>query len=372
MSNLTINIVAFDIPFPADYGGTIDIFYKIKALHNLGVNILLHCFEYNKSPHPELDKYCKKVYYYHRKSGIRYLLSSLPYIVVTRKNKQLLQNLQENNFPILFEGLHTCYYINHSTLQKRQKIIRMHNIEHHYYKGLKNASTNIFKKVFFYFEGKKLSKYESIINYASTVAAISPEDYKYLAEKHSGVKLISAFHPFEKISSKPGKGKYFLYHGNLDVEENKNAITFLLDKIFNKVDVKLIIAGKNSSKQLVDRILQLPNVELIANPSATEMDSLIENAHCSVLPTFQSTGLKLKLLISLFSGRHVITNSAMVKNTELETLCQIADEPKDFIEKINLINGIRFAKDDIDKRKNTLEKFTNTNNSKKLIKLFEV
>ena len=41
-----LHIISLDIPFPANYGGVIDIFYKLKSLSNLGVEIILHCFEY--------------------------------------------------------------------------------------------------------------------------------------------------------------------------------------------------------------------------------------------------------------------------------------------------------------------------------------
>ena len=41
-----LHIVALNIPFPANYGGAIDIYYKVKALHEIGYTIHLHCFEY--------------------------------------------------------------------------------------------------------------------------------------------------------------------------------------------------------------------------------------------------------------------------------------------------------------------------------------
>ena len=40
MNNKTIHIIVFDVPYPSDYGGIIDVFYKLKALHQLGVNII--------------------------------------------------------------------------------------------------------------------------------------------------------------------------------------------------------------------------------------------------------------------------------------------------------------------------------------------
>ena len=39
-----INFVSMDIPDPPNYGGAIDIFYKIKAITELDCKIILHCF----------------------------------------------------------------------------------------------------------------------------------------------------------------------------------------------------------------------------------------------------------------------------------------------------------------------------------------
>jgi hypothetical protein len=43
-----IQIVCFDNPSPANYGGAIDMFYKIKALHALGIRIDFTYFLHNK------------------------------------------------------------------------------------------------------------------------------------------------------------------------------------------------------------------------------------------------------------------------------------------------------------------------------------
>jgi hypothetical protein len=63
-------------------------------------------------------------------------LSVKPFIVKSRANRKLLRNLQHDNYPILFEGLHTCYYLTHKKLADRIKIVRCHNIEHDYYDSL--------------------------------------------------------------------------------------------------------------------------------------------------------------------------------------------------------------------------------------------
>jgi hypothetical protein len=57
------------------------------------------------------------------------------------------------------------------------------------------------------------------------------------------------------------------------------------------------------------------------------MADLIDNAHINLLPTFQNTGIKLKLINSLYRGRFVVVNGKMVNNTGLEPLCIVEDNP---------------------------------------------
>jgi hypothetical protein len=44
----TIHIISFDVPYPANYGGVMDVFYKLKNLHALGTHIILHCYDYGR------------------------------------------------------------------------------------------------------------------------------------------------------------------------------------------------------------------------------------------------------------------------------------------------------------------------------------
>lgn len=115
-----LNIIAFNIPWPANYGGIIDVYYKIKALHQCGVKIILHCFEYERAHSPELEAICEKVFYYKRHTGLRTNITLLPYNVYSRKHPELIANLLKNDYPILFEGLHCCYYINDPRLHNRK------------------------------------------------------------------------------------------------------------------------------------------------------------------------------------------------------------------------------------------------------------
>ena len=93
-----INIIALNIPFPANYGGVIDIYYKLYALSRCGFKIHLHCFEYGRQHAVELNNLCEEVIYYKREKGLSSHFSLLPYNVYSRRDKQLLRNLCSNSY----------------------------------------------------------------------------------------------------------------------------------------------------------------------------------------------------------------------------------------------------------------------------------
>jgi len=370
--NQTIHIISFNIPFPANYGGVIDVFYKIKSLHQEGAQIILHAFEYGRVKAPELEKYCTQVYYYKRPVTLPKQISTLPFIVKTRDANELLLNLQKDNFSILFEGLHTCYFLDHPSLKDRKKYIRMHNVEWQYYAHLAKVEESFLKKNYFRVESRKLKAFEDVVENADGLLCISKNDLDYFKEKYPKVPshFIPAFHPNEKVTCKEGKGEYVLFHGDLSVKDNELAVLFLLNNIVQGVDYQWIIAGLNPSKELKNVINAIDNVELKANVSNEVMESLIENAHVNILLSFHSAGMKLKLLNALFKGRFCVVNDFMVDNSGLEDLCVIGNEVVELQDALNEVLGKEFSRSEIMRRRGRLgEGFSNEEWGRKLLGL---
>jgi len=206
----------------------------------------------------------------------------------------------------------------------------------------------------------------------SDLLCISPNDNYYFDRKYGHSHFIPAFHPFNEIKSKTGRGKYILFHGNLSISENIQAVEYLLTNVFSKITHPVIIAGKNPTARLAKKISQYSNIQLVSNPENEQMETLIQDAQISLLPTFQDTGLKLKLLASLFSGRFCIANTLMIHKTGLEHLCHLADTPKEMIDRVNELFYQEFTSEEIEKRKLILENtFSNRNNALKIIRLME-
>lgn len=366
----TLHIVAFDVPFPANYGGVIDIYYKIKAIYKEGIDIKLHVYNYGrKLSKSELSKYCSEINYYSRKIYKNPFMGTLPYIVNSRNSSDLINNLQKDQAPILFEGLHCTYYLAHPSLQNRVKIVRTHNIEHHYYKHLESSESKYFKKYFFRIEAEKLKKHQEILKHANIIAAISPNDTSYFNKKFGNTIYIPAFHSNNKMVKPDNKGDFVLYHGNLSVPENYNAAKQLILNVFSKIKTRAIIAGNNPPKELITLCSMHQNVELKYNLSTDEIHQLIENAHINVLYTNQNTGIKLKLLNALYLGRFSIVNSLMVEGSGLEKLCTISNNFQNIIQNINTLTKTDYTENHYTDKKLFLEKnFNNTIGVQKLIK----
>lgn len=365
-----LHIISFDNPYPPNYGGVIDVFYKLKSLKQAGVKITLHIFEYGRVAAAELENYCEEVIYYKRRTFVNPFIGTLPYIVSTRNDHQLLKNLLKDDAPILFEGLHTCYFLNHPDLKHRKKMVRMHNIEHDYYRKLEEVESNFFKKYFFSKEAERLQQYESILHYANIIWAISPNDFNTLKSRYKHVQLLPAFHANEQISSKTGIGKFAFYHGNLSVGENDEAARFLVNKVFNDLDVPFIIAGNNPSEALKNAVANYTHISLQQNISTEQINTLTAEAQINVLPTFQGTGIKLKLLNVLFQGRWVIANQTMVENTGLESLCRIANTPTEMKTAIKKMIDVPFDEASLNQRKKIIEtSFCNQTNVNILVDL---
>jgi len=373
MSDLHLHIVSFDIPYPANYGGVIDVYYKAKALAEKGVKVHLHCFQYGRKPSTELTDLFYEVKYYKRDISKKHLFKSIPYIVSSRISNELKANLRKDKHPILMEGLHTSSLLESKTLHKgRKMIVRPHNIEHEYYQNLAKVESDIFKKYYFYNESVKLKRYESILKKADLLLAISKNDEAYFKQFYNNVAFVPAFHPFKTVDCKLGKGDFVLYHGNLSVAENTNAVKFLISNVFNDIDIPLKIAGLNPPKNLINLINNGHgrDVELISNPDDKTLDDLIKNAQINISITAQKTGLKLKLLNTLYNGRHCLVNEKMLSGSKLDELCIIANDHASMKRKVKSLFKKEFNETNIQTRKQKLTTiYNNGHNVEHLIEL---
>ncbi len=370
MLDKKLHIVCLDVPYPPDYGGVFDLFYKIKALHEQGLKIHLHCFEYGRGAQDELEKYCEEVLYYQRSFGFKGFSFRLPYIVNSRRNKTLLNNLLKDDYPVLLEGIHCTYYLFKDALKNKKIFVRLHNVEYEYYHQLAKSEKSFTKKLYLFNEARLLKNFENKVSSKAIFIAVTLADKEAYQKEFNAnkVKYLPVFLPYASISARAGKGNYCLYHGNLSVSENEKAVIWLLKNVFNEIAIPFVVAGKNPSESLNNLMHQNTNTCLIPNPEDEEMDELIKKAQINVLPSFNSTGIKIKLLNALYNGRFCIINNAGIDGSGLEALCSIASDKDTFKEKIQSLYDRSFTIEDIRMRRQLLLPiYNNEQNARQLI-----
>ena len=351
-----IHIVAFDVPMPPDYGGVIDIYYRCRALKNAGYHVILHCFEYGRGRTQEFAEIADEVHYYRRNSFVLSWFSRIPFIVKTRTNNELLNRLIQDDAPILVEGQHCTFFLDHPQLQSRKKLVRLHNIEWHYYAELAKRSTSVFKKVFFRSESRKLKRHESHLKHATVLACISHSDTAYYQSLFSEVVYLPVGLNLFPTQVQPlERTPFLLFHGNLSIPENQEAVNWILDVFSHQsLDVEIIIAGKSPERTLVQRCHSTKNLQLIADPNETLMQQLMQSATAHLLIGFQHSGIKLKLLNALLTGKTCIATPAMVAGSGLEQLCELVETPQELISKLSELEPI--SKEKAHERSNELRK----------------
>lgn len=367
-----LHIVCLDVPWPADYGGAIDMMNRIRLLKQMGVAVHLHYFSYNERGTPnELNQFCESIHVYERKTGRKGLSASLPYIVASRINENLVANLNKDNHPILLEGIHCTGILPELRLKERKVVVRMHNDESLYYRELARAEPSFWKKFYFRRESRLINRYTAGLPDDCTYACISPEDVKTLSSRSHlhQVKFIPAFPSWQKVSGEEGAGTLCLYHGNLSVPENEEAAMWLLQKVFTKIRKPFVIAGKKPSKRLEKMAHLYQHTCLVADPSDGELNDLIRKAHINLLPCFnqEMTGMRLKLLHVLFEGRHCVVNEPMVRGTGLEGACHVATNADAFASVIMQLYHQPFTGEEVQLRKRLLgDTYDNEKNCREL------
>jgi glycosyltransferase involved in cell wall biosynthesis len=365
-----LQIVTLNIPYPPDYGGMIDTFYRIRSLHDLGVRIHLHCFEYGRQHSKEVESLCETTSYYPRKSGLIRQFSTIPYIVSSRKSKILLDSLIRNDYPILFDGLHSTFYIDHPAFSCRKKLVRLHNIEHKYYHVLADSESNLLKKTYFLLESAKLRTYEKVLDKADYILPISASDQEYFNSKYHNAVFLAPSHPFNESKSLAGIGKYLIYHGDLSVNENSVIANSLISNVFSKIPFDCVIAGKDPSETLTLRASKFKNINIISNPDIDQMENLIVNAQINLLPSLTTNGFKLKLLMALYAGRHLLVNSVIAEYASIKNFCHVTGSYEEMVNKIYRLMEEPFTEEMKAERYKVLsENFDVKKNAEKLVEL---
>lgn len=319
-----LHIISFNYPYPPSYGGIIDVYYKIKALSDLGVKIHLHCFvdSIPETIDPQITACTENVFFYQKKKNPLLYFSGKPFAAVIRNSEALIRNLEATSAPILFEGLQTTSVIEYLKDYKQPLYLRYHNNESEYYKGLSLSEKNIFKKIIYNIESSKYTGYQKqLLKKFRTIFCLSEKEYKEVKFYSKNAQLIHIFHGNTFVKQLDKKGDYFLFHGDLTTADNKKALNETIDLFKTLPQYKLIVASDRASEDIKKKISAIENISLTPIQTTENLHRLLEGAHANILLSYQNSGTKVKLFNTLYNSRFVIINENITDDPVLLSLC---------------------------------------------------
>jgi len=352
MADIDLHIVTFAVPYPPNYGGAIEVWNRLRALSNAGVRIGLHCFVYGQYLAQDILKdTAKEVHYYPRSVWPVFFDKGQPFVISSRKNNLLLRRLQEDNIPVLFEGLQTTGWI--EDLTNRKKFLRAHNVEHRYYHQLAQNSGG-FRSLIFNRESQCLKEYEA--NHAKdfdVVFTISTNDQQWFSAKGANSELLPPFHGFTQVDIVSGKGNYILYQGDLSIEINQRALLEVIRMIPEGFSLPLVVAGRSGDQAFESKIESFANIRREANVSQDKMTELIRHAQIILVHSLHAEGMKMKLFPALFQGRFIAANRLSASNSVLDDAIHFY-EASTFVSILQQLSAASFDEKELNTRKTIL------------------
>lgn len=344
----------------------------IKALSQEGIQIHLHLFQETGSLHQDLESHATEIHFYNRNHGHKGFSFSTPYSIGSRADENLLRNLEKDQYPILFEGIESTYFLVKGFFKNRISLVRLQNLQNQKSRRSQKIEVKGLHKIYNYFEERLrisyekelLKKHRSLI----TSSKISEDLNSYGIE--SKAIVVPQFIGMASAMGLEGNGNFCLFHGKLSDKATEDAAIWLLNNVFNLLEVPLVIAGENPSADLEDAAHKKMHTCIVANPSEKEMMELIKKAQLHILPSSVFISSKNAILQTIVLGRHLLIHEDIKKETKFSMVCHQASEPAAYIQKINELFEAPFTQDEIEKRQSFLHReFNDKKYAGQLIKL---
>lgn len=361
---MKITIISHEMPYPPNHGGRVDIWRRIQAISQLGVEIQLITWVHQSPTSEELtaiNQYVKEahfiVYQKNTSAIVRKLidLCSYPLEVTSRivRGKEL-ENLisQVSNFypdAIFIDGIHG----GELAISLNQKInlplvTRSHNIEHLYQQRLLASATGLAKL-------KKRLSLNNLENYEKNILKRSAIFYDISADdlhiwQNQGLtngRYLPPLIDFTKKDAdadKTAKSKHnypydIIFLGNLNHDNNVAGIVWFLTQTLPKIqdkfpEVTVLIAGSNPVPKIIQVCQQTPGVDIKINPISA--DIIYQSGKILINPVLTGSGVSIKSIEMLAAQRPIVSTLQGIAGLpkQLHDYFKLADNADDFAQEI--------------------------------------
>lgn len=321
---MKILVVSGFFPYPPVFGGAIDVWERIKGLNVLGCTVdLMVTDKLNPEQHQLelLNEYIRHFFFVRRKNHISQMFGNLPLQLLSRKNLSEVEVHQSYDLIILESEFCWPVILNKSITYKKV-VVRVHNIESHYFKMLGKSSASLKEKIYYKIEAAKIRKLSSIVfSKADRLWFISKDDLKSVNLPHKSI-----FMPFpineEFVEPDIKAGNNVVFMGSLFMQNNLFGLDWYLKNVHQKLietiaDYHFYIIG--SLKEKDDAILtkygKLPHVSLVIN--TTCLKTFYNRAQVFINPMLHGSGVKVKSVNALVNGVPLVSTAIGVEGIGL-------------------------------------------------------
>ena len=312
------------LPYPLYSGGQIRTYNLLK---NLAKSHEITLFAFVKEVVPdhikELEKFCKKIEVFKRRKAwsiVNILVSGFsfyPFLVAIYYSLSLRKRIEEELSKKKYDLIHAeTFYVMPNIPQTKVPILLVEQtIEYLVYAHfLETLHLKVFKPLLA-LDIFKLKFWEKFYwKRADKVVAMSASDKNKMRKlvPNLSVEIIpngvdSSF--FSKVKQKKGKSAVILFVGNFSWLQNREAVYFLIEKIWpnvkNKIkDARLLIVGRNPSEGIRSLVRNF-KVQLESN--VNDIRDVYAKSDMMIAPIFGPGGTRYKILEAMASSLPVVT-----------------------------------------------------------------
>ena len=263
-----------------------------------------------------------------------------------------------------------CYYLRKNKFEG-QIFTFFHNVEYTLYLQRVKKNPFIFWRSFIIYYNEKLA-----IKYSNRIILLTSRDLKELGRIYKSLSI-----PKSKIIPISFRDKYgiektsfekiqlpltCLFVGD-DWFANLHGIQWFIDRVLDKVDIKLQIAGKASNALKLKGIH--PKIEYLG--FVPDLSAVIVNADVILAPIFKGGGMKVKICEALMFGKHILGTKEALNGYEidLEKIGAICNTEIEFVNAVNKYSNSKEDKFNKYNRNCFLEKYSFQATYKKFVEV---
>ncbi|MGB3638053.1 MAG: glycosyltransferase [Rivularia sp. (in: cyanobacteria)] len=332
---MKITLVCHDIPYPAIHGGRIDMWRRIKAFAQIGIELQLICW-FDKIPQreelAEIKKYVDSTYFipfkhdlcstgYRLLNLLRYPLEVTSRLVVGEKLNHLVSHVRAFKPHLIWlDGIHGGDVASKLSHHFDIPIVtRCHNIEHLYYQRLFSSAIGT-SKVKRYLSVSHLETYEkSLLKDSLLFYDISAEDLNFW--KSHGFRNGRYLPPLMEFYQSRKQDEFqqkidinrqydVVFLGNLYSNNNVAGIIWFLTQVLPEIrtqlpNIKVLIAGAKPINKIRQLCEEIDGVDLSINPPSSS--EIYNSGRVLINPVLTGSGVSIKSLEMLMAGKPIVS-----------------------------------------------------------------